>query len=759
MLWLLPLLAAAPLGPPPPSLVELHRTTAPQETLAAAERFAAEAPDVAQRLGASYLRGHALADLGRHRLAAQAFSRAMTEIPELAAHSRLRLAREQRALGHPEVAAGLAAALLDGRHAALMQEAATVLARAIEEGGDCRLLRGVAWQAIAPRERRVLQVARAACASRRGHDAQARGLLLALLQEGVDDEPARQAAERLLGLHPASLGPDLALVLGRAFLQQGRPDLARDYLAPATAAAAAGSRELHEATALLAQAQAGIGDHRAAAATWGVAADSAPAPADRARVGYHQGRSLELAGRRRAALGAYSRAANLRPESRWTGASLLAALRLQRLEGDADEAARLLELLRSRRTWDVYAARGALFLAASDLVHNRADEAGGWLQSAAVTQGAQDREVGYWLGRWEETRGRPVAALGHYLRVLRQGPYHPLAATARERLLARPMRRAVEQRLTAAGESQRLDEQLAAWLLLSPDDPRRLAVERRLYQGLARDPDLGPLLRLAPLEVASWPLWRSPLTVAEDRLLALGLWREVGLHTVLQHFPTRDPRLAYTASRELARGGATARSLLLATTLERRAGGRLPGSLMPRPLRQLLYPLGHGPLVTSAAERHGVDPHLLLALLRVASGFDPAAVAAGGTRGITGLGLADAARAAAAVRSPGLEPADLERPETAIPLAAAHLAGLVGRFGDPPAVVAAYFAGEDEALLWVSWCQGREAAEVLTKLGAREVRQLVAATLESAAAYRELYPQLTAAPQAAGGAAGDRDGR
>ena len=88
----------------------------------------------------------------------------------------------------------------------------------------------------------------------------------------------------------------------------------------------------------------------------------------------------------------------------------------------------------------------------------------------------------------------------------------------------------------------------------------------------------------------------------------------------------------------------------------------------------------------------------------------------------------------------GPSASDLHRPAVAIPLAAAYLAELEGRFGGSEvATLAAYNAGEAQAELWRKYCQTDEPEELLAKVGFRETRAYVVRVLESRAQYAALY--------------------
>lgn len=90
-------------------------------------------------------------------------------------------------------------------------------------------------------------------------------------------------------------------------------------------------------------------------------------------------------------------------------------------------------------------------------------------------------------------------------------------------------------------------------------------------------------------------------------------------------------------------------------------------------------------LIEQAARRHGLDPDLLMALMRQESGFDPLAVSRAGARGLMQLMPATAKRyGVSRIHDPGEN----------IAAGSAYLSDLLARFGRTELALAAYNAGE-----------------------------------------------------------------
>lgn len=731
---------------PRPPLVELQRAGRHRDALALIDREIAGQPERARRLGLSYLRGHLLEGLGDERRAAEAFAATMIETPELAAYGRYRLALGQMRAGHPEVAAGLLAAVVaEDPRSPLAGKATRLFQRSLRDGGDCRLLKAITLIAFAPPERRALQLARADCAFRGGDAELGRSLLVDLLDESRVDDWAFSAAERLSDLSGSQgeIRGRSALLSGLVLALGGELDRAIQSLR--RAALSASRRDRQEAAVSLGRVQLEAGRYDPAIAQLERAALQATGSSVRARARYDQGRGFEARGRPQMAIGRYLDAAKSDPDGALSAAAYAAALRLSARSGADAQATALLSRLAARPAWRAEASRAALFLAASDLVRGRGDRARAWL--TGLGSAGEPIEVAYWRARATELAGNPQAAVNAYLEVLRLDPYHLVSLGARRRLTGpslAPSATIVAQRLAETGRPADLH---GAWLILGDLNPLGRSARGRLAKLLLADRRAAPYLRLSPVPVVRWPIWTQagdPAAPgrhkAERLLLSLGLWTD-GAAAAGEAFDPANPALAYTAALELARVGQTRRSIALAEGVRGQAPPHLPEALLPGPLRRLLYPFPYSDLLRGEGARRGLDPLLLAAILRAESRFDPSQVRGAG-RGLAGSLLATQTRIAALSGLPQPEEDDLERPEIAIPLAAAHLGAemsAASRFA--PRAIAAFEAGAEAARIWQGYCSTSEPEEYWTKLPDPEARAYLAEVIAAWAHYREIYGQ------------------
>ncbi|HXU29096.1 MAG TPA: transglycosylase SLT domain-containing protein, partial [Thermoanaerobaculia bacterium] len=156
---------------------------------------------------------------------------------------------------------------------------------------------------------------------------------------------------------------------------------------------------------------------------------------------------------------------------------------------------------------------------------------------------------------------------------------------------------------------------------------------------------------------------------------------------------------------------------------------------------RLRYPFPYADLLRSEVLRRGIDPLLLAAILREESRFDPSQVR-GAERGLAGSMLATQARVAALAGLPEPETDDLERPEIAIPLAAANLGAqlnIAGRF--VPRAITAFESGPEAARIWQGYCSTSEPEEYWTKMTDPAARAYLASVISTWAHYREVYGQ------------------
>jgi soluble lytic murein transglycosylase len=194
--------------------------------------------------------------------------------------------------------------------------------------------------------------------------------------------------------------------------------------------------------------------------------------------------------------------------------------------------------------------------------------------------------------------------------------------------------------------------------------------------------------------------------------------------------PIADPETALVLAREYARLGAYHRSVPLATQI----------STASDEVRMHRYPLAHWELVKRKAEERGLDPYLVLALMRQESLFDARAVSPAHAMGLMQLLPSTAARLAKQLGLPEPAPEKLFDPELNITLGTYYLQELMRLYADDPVkALGAYNAGERTMARWERQIVTDDAEEFIERITYGETLQYVKLVLRSRRLYRGLY--------------------
>ena len=163
-----------------------------------------------------------------------------------------------------------------------------------------------------------------------------------------------------------------------------------------------------------------------------------------------------------------------------------------------------------------------------------------------------------------------------------------------------------------------------------------------------------------------------------------------------------------------------------------------PGS--PGALRRYLYPLGYWDTVHETALARGVDPLLVVAVIRQESLFETDAVSPANAHGLMQLLPSTARELTAEAGAAPIPRSALHVPQTNIALGVALLRRLLDRYGGSRArTLAAYNAGEDAVGKWERRYAAREPDEFVELISFRETRDYVKAVTRNYRTYRQLY--------------------
>jgi len=153
----------------------------------------------------------------------------------------------------------------------------------------------------------------------------------------------------------------------------------------------------------------------------------------------------------------------------------------------------------------------------------------------------------------------------------------------------------------------------------------------------------------------------------------------------------------------------------------------------------MLYPFGWRAEVFQAAERYGLDPYLVAAVVREESSYYPQAVSRAGARGLMQL-MPATAQPMATVRGWAFRDGTLlDDPAANIQMGTSFLASLVREFTDPRVALAAYNAGPGNARKWWKARRGDDVDVWVEQIPFDETRNYVKKVTLSWEEYRRVY--------------------
>lgn len=152
---------------------------------------------------------------------------------------------------------------------------------------------------------------------------------------------------------------------------------------------------------------------------------------------------------------------------------------------------------------------------------------------------------------------------------------------------------------------------------------------------------------------------------------------------------------------------------------------------------RFVYPFPYREIIEAEAERYGLDPLLVVSVIRTESGFSPAARSRVGARGLMQLMPTTAAWAARKASLRGYSLERIEEPAVNVRLGCWYLSYLERQFpGELDVVLAAYNAGQGNVARWRKHPDAIAAAFP-------ETRQYVKRGLRTYQIYQWLYPEGT----------------
>lgn len=517
--------------------------------------------------------------------------------------------------------------------------------------------------------------------------ARARAYLLRALEEPGSDEARGRAARTLLE-QEGPLSPRQHLLAGEALYELADWEGAVRALRPVL------EGEAPDALRLEARYRLGLALYRGRHYREAEQAFSGVADRPgryRTSAGYHQARAAAASRGTAGAVEALISFADTFPGSRWAPRALRdAAERLHR--GDCIRAREVTErLLRDYPThWQ---NADAIFqMGTCVLERGEREEAERWFErlGRGVYHPHEKAQGWYWAGRTASARGDSISSRHYLQRAADRYPDTWYGALAGRELDRRPVAAAPPVR----------------WV-----DARSLSV----------------------------PEWAGPQVAAGIVLLRVGL-SDDGTDQLLYAAAGRLGKERAYELWELCVGGGAYQA---AVDLAGRLRGRHSWSDEDPRLRNLDYPLYYTDWILSEVEETGLDPFLVLALMKQESAFSPRARSHVGARGLMQLMPATAEEWAGRLRLGEVAAEDLYQPRLNLRLGIPYLAHLMERFGSAEKALAAYNGGPTNVRRWERRLEDARPETFVESIGYSETRTYVRTILNHYHRYRYLWGQLS----------------
>ncbi|MGB9792848.1 MAG: lytic transglycosylase domain-containing protein [Thermacetogeniaceae bacterium] len=155
---------------------------------------------------------------------------------------------------------------------------------------------------------------------------------------------------------------------------------------------------------------------------------------------------------------------------------------------------------------------------------------------------------------------------------------------------------------------------------------------------------------------------------------------------------------------------------------------------------RLFYPWPYRQEIIAVAVHRNIDPHLLAALIRVESRFDPSARSDAGAIGLMQVMPDTAASVAKEIGMRNFHPELLYQPEINLQIGAWYLANLFQEFdGNVVVGLAAYNAGRGNVRVWLESGKWEGTVEDIERIPFPETRVYLKTVLRDYEVYKYLY--------------------
>jgi soluble lytic murein transglycosylase len=224
-------------------------------------------------------------------------------------------------------------------------------------------------------------------------------------------------------------------------------------------------------------------------------------------------------------------------------------------------------------------------------------------------------------------------------------------------------------------------------------------------------------------------------------LITLGLFDEASVELGAAD-NGRATNMSYSLANIFKRGGRADRTIAFIEPLWKKVPADYPIELIPRGQLEMLYPTPYSDLLLKYAAERGVDPRLLLAIMRQESRFQADVRSYAAARGLMQFISMTSTAVANELGLDSFRQEDLYYPPTAILFGSQYVADMFKVFPEQPAAVAAsYNGGDDNMKRWLSRSRSNAPDRFVPEIVYSQSKDYVYKVMSNYRMYQYLYDQ------------------